>query len=65
MRGKTFIDALSYFNSEGDGEAVKFLEYILMKYFDRDNFFMLTSDAIPYLDSGDKKQMVDILRVAP
>ena len=63
MRGKTFMDALSYFNSEGDGKSIKFLEYVLIKYFDKNNFFMLTSDAIPFLDGGDREQMIDLLKV--
>lgn len=62
MRGRTFIDALSHLSSEDDGESVQFLEYVLIKYFDKNNFFMLTSDAIPFLDHGDKEQMIDILK---
>jgi hypothetical protein len=61
---KTFIDALSRLNAQRDVKSIRFLEYILTKYFNKNRFLMPVKEAMPFLERHDREQLATILREA-
>ena len=61
---KTFIDALSHLNLYKDKESIMFLEYILIKYFNKNRFLMPMKEAMPFLERQDREQLATILQEA-
>ena len=61
---KTFIDAFSRLNSQCDTKSIMFLEYVLVKYFNKNKFFMSMKEAMPFLEVHDREQLATILREA-
>ena len=59
--GKTFIDAISHLTNDKDKESIMFLEYVLIKYFNDQKFFMPIKDAIPFLEKNDREQLTLIM----
>ena len=58
---KTFIDAMSHLTNYKDKESIMFLEYVLIKYFNDQKFFMPIKDAIPFLEKNDREQLTLIM----
>ena len=60
----TFIDALSCLSIQRDTKSIVFLEYILIKYFNKNRILMPMKEAMPFLERHDREQLAMILREA-
>ena len=60
----TFIEVMSYCNKLNDEKSKKFLEYIMLKYFNDQNIFMKISEAAPFLEKGDLEVLIPIAQSA-
>jgi hypothetical protein len=56
----TFGDAIAYYSYSDDNESRLFIEYILLKYFNTQSFFMKMQEAAPYLEKDDKEMLFKI-----
>ena len=56
----TFIEAMAYCSRFNDNKSKKFLEYIMLKYFNDKNIFMKISEAAPFLEKGDLEILIPI-----
>jgi len=58
---KTFMDTLCALHSMSDQKSMMFIDYVMKKYFSSQKEWMLLSDAVPYLEPGDKEELEEII----
>ncbi len=47
--------------SMSDQKSMMFIDYVMKKYFISQKEWMLLSDAVPYLEPGDKEELEEII----
>lgn len=57
----TFIEMIAQCKERNDKDSMMFFEYIMLKYFNNNNFFMPIKEAIPFLDSMDLEILLPII----
>lgn len=60
----TFIEMIAQCKERNDKESIMFVEYIMLKYFNRNNLFMTMKEAIPFIDSMDLEVLMPIIEIS-
>ena len=58
---RTFTEVICKLNSSRDKKGVRFLDYIVSKYFCQKSTFMTIKEIMPYLEEGDCSDLINIV----